>query len=251
MKAKIRKQAQEISYIAIRLAQLTNNQELADRIEKACLAIIEGVYGQKYLNSIENTEVLEGIIAYGVNTSQITIDNGEELIKRTVNLKDLLIEGHSTTEERFKIEATLAMLPEPHKRGKGQSGNTTAKLPDGKTRQGPKANQRQGKIVELLRQKGKLQLKEIINSFPEISERTVRYDLTHLCDEKKIIREGNGGPANFYMIPSSLAKTTLKSSNLPEIPATEPQIQAEDNNIGPSPLELPKTELNELFNPPL
>lgn len=244
MKAKIRKQAQEISYIAIRLAQLTNNQELANRIERYCLAIIENIYGQKYINSLENTETLEGVVAYAVNTGQISIDNGEELIKRTAALKDLLIEGQTFTEEKFKFEAKLAMLPSPSKQGKGQKGNEYSKLPYSKKPQGPKAKDRQAKIIELLKEKGKLQLRDIVASFPETSERTIRYDLTHLCDSNQLIREGNGGPANFYMLPSSISKSTLESKDFPEIPFVE-------ENRGENSSEPAKTDLSEVFNPPL
>ncbi|MDP3881001.1 MAG: DeoR family transcriptional regulator [bacterium] len=250
MQAEIRKKAQEISYIATKLAELSTRQEIANKVEVACLNLIEKIYGQEYLSALEKTEVLEGLIAFSVNTGQTSIEYGEELINRTASLKDLLIEGYTNKEESRKLEAKLAMLPEPHKRGNPstsltstklsinrasrQSGNkNTHKLPyDNQNSSlpasgGPKAQQRQEKIVSLLKERGKLQLKDIINAFPKTSERTIRYDLTALCDSKKLIREGNGGPANFYMLPSAIMISSL-----------EPQIQPK-SELGPSKVSYP------------
>ena len=41
-------------------------------------------------------------------------------------------------------------------------------------------------------------LKNLIAEFPDVSERTIRYDLQRLCDQGLVERVGNGGPASFY-----------------------------------------------------
>ena len=41
-------------------------------------------------------------------------------------------------------------------------------------------------------------LKDLITEFPDVSERTLRYDLQRLCEQKVIERVGNGGPASYY-----------------------------------------------------
>lgn len=41
-------------------------------------------------------------------------------------------------------------------------------------------------------------LKDILAAFPDVSERTIRYDLQKLCDSGSIERIGNGGPATYY-----------------------------------------------------
>jgi len=43
-----------------------------------------------------------------------------------------------------------------------------------------------------------VQLKDIVSLFPEVSERTLRYDLQRLCADGKIERVGQGGPATHY-----------------------------------------------------
>lgn len=41
-------------------------------------------------------------------------------------------------------------------------------------------------------------LKELLAEFPDVSERTLRYDLNKLCEQGVIKRIGNGGPASYY-----------------------------------------------------
>ena len=61
---------------------------------------------------------------------------------------------------------------------------------------------RQSAILEKIRQSENRQapLKEILAAFPEVSERTMRYDLQKLCGQDVIERVGNGGPGSYYTI---------------------------------------------------
>ncbi len=65
---------------------------------------------------------------------------------------------------------------------------------------------RQKTIVEKIRQSGNCRVREIQEIFPELSERTLRYDLQKLSDQGLIERIGNGGPASFYRIKSGNRK---------------------------------------------
>ncbi len=59
---------------------------------------------------------------------------------------------------------------------------------------------RQEKMIALIAssENRQMQLKDFIAAFPEISDRTIRYDLKKLTDSGKIVRQGSGGPANYY-----------------------------------------------------
>lgn len=59
---------------------------------------------------------------------------------------------------------------------------------------------RQAAILDRIRQKGYCRLKDIQESFPDTSERTLRYDLQHLIAEGLVERIGSGGPASFYRV---------------------------------------------------
>ncbi|MBI2446208.1 MAG: DeoR family transcriptional regulator [Parcubacteria group bacterium] len=83
------------------------------------------------------------------------------------------------------------------------------RLPAGQA--GPKAGQsenlnaKQKKILEKFNEKNTLKLSEIMELFPDVSERTVRNELTSLIDLGKITRDGRGN-GSFY-------KLTIDSEN--------------------------------------
>jgi predicted HTH transcriptional regulator len=57
---------------------------------------------------------------------------------------------------------------------------------------------RQSAIIERIRQSGNCRLKDIQDILPNISERTIRYDLQTLLEQNLIERIGNAGPSVFY-----------------------------------------------------
>jgi len=69
----------------------------------------------------------------------------------------------------------------------------------------PQAEIRQSAILQIIRQSGNppdgetgCRMKDIIEGFPGVSERTLRYDLERLSEQGLIERVGQGGPATSY-----------------------------------------------------
>ncbi len=63
------------------------------------------------------------------------------------------------------------------------------------------ARERQERMIAMIAESERqLQLKDFIAAFPELSERTIRYDLKKLADLGKIVRQGSGGPGNYYRL---------------------------------------------------
>jgi len=79
---------------------------------------------------------------------------------------------------------------------KEENGNFSSEL---KT-SGLNAAMRQSEIANKIKScnSSGCRLKDIIAEFPNISERTLRYDLQKLCDTGVVERIGNGGPASYY-----------------------------------------------------
>jgi len=61
-----------------------------------------------------------------------------------------------------------------------------------------KSGNRQGAILEKIRQSGNCRIKDFQDLLPECSERTLRYDLQSLTEQNLIEKIGTGGPAVFY-----------------------------------------------------
>jgi hypothetical protein len=61
---------------------------------------------------------------------------------------------------------------------------------------------RQSKIVNAIKSSegSKVMLKDIISAIPEVSERTIRYDIKKLCDQGLVVRVGISGPGIHYVI---------------------------------------------------
>ncbi len=62
---------------------------------------------------------------------------------------------------------------------------------------------RQSVIVDRIKQSGpqtQVQLKDIVQALPNVSERTIRYDLQKLCSDGILERVGQGGPGTYYRI---------------------------------------------------
>ena len=55
-------------------------------------------------------------------------------------------------------------------------------------------------------------LKDLLTEFPDVSERTIRYDLQRLCEQGIIERVGNGGPASYYIFKGN----TIPEASKPE-----------------------------------
>ncbi|MDP3729210.1 MAG: DeoR family transcriptional regulator [bacterium] len=83
---------------------------------------------------------------------------------------------------------------------------------------------RQSAIINRIKSgnEGGCRLKDLIAEFPDVSERTIRYDLRHLCEGGIIERVGNGGPASYYRIHRSIEfeQNQLSGANSSQIQGT-------------------------------
>lgn len=64
----------------------------------------------------------------------------------------------------------------------------------------PDPRMRQSAILDRIRQSGYCRLKDLISIMPDVSERTVRYDLQELIEQNLVERIGSSGPASFYRL---------------------------------------------------
>ncbi|MDP1689430.1 MAG: DeoR family transcriptional regulator [bacterium] len=60
--------------------------------------------------------------------------------------------------------------------------------------------ERQELIAQKIKELGKAAMKDLIAAFPDVSERTLRYDLQKMNDRQIIERIGSGGPASYYVV---------------------------------------------------
>jgi hypothetical protein len=76
------------------------------------------------------------------------------------------------------------------------------------------AYNRQSAILERIKQNNDCRLKDIQEILPNVSERTIRYDLQKLCEQGMVERVGNGGPGGYYKLKQAVAeKVAIGSSH--------------------------------------
>lgn len=59
---------------------------------------------------------------------------------------------------------------------------------------------RQSEILKKIKEFGNCRMRDLINSFPDVSERTLRNDLQRICEQGLARRVGGGGPYSFYTV---------------------------------------------------
>lgn len=73
--------------------------------------------------------------------------------------------------------------------------------------------ERQELIAQKVKEFGNAAMKDLIAAFPDVSERTLRYDLKKLCERQIVERIGNG-PASYYVLKNKVFAHELRTPNL-------------------------------------
>ena len=128
------------------------------------------------------------------------IDNEKDIVERAYSKDDVGVVGDDkfsaeggsassgkSSEAKDSVQACQAIIRKFQngitQQVRDESGNRTI---------------RQNLISEKIRQSGKANVKDLINQFPGVSERTLRYDLQKLCDQGVVEKIGSSGPGTSY-----------------------------------------------------
>ena len=86
--------------------------------------------------------------------------------------------------------------------GKRLASEISAEMYDSDEKKMENALLRQSAILAAMRkaENGRIQLKDISSLFPDVTERTLRYDLKRLIARGVVEKLGLGGPSTFYVI---------------------------------------------------
>lgn len=187
--------AQEVAVMIIKAATYVRRKELKRRLEGLALRAAETVANQNMAEALAAVSSLISLIKIGKTIYEIEPINADLVLRELSDLTSAIKQfAEIKTENRYpSISLNMDQNNQDNEIGNGHSernGNGN----------GITATIRQSAIMEKIRQFGKIALKEAIAVFPEVSERTLRYDLNKLCDQNTIERIGNGGPATYYVM---------------------------------------------------
>lgn len=198
----VNQKAQEISYALIRIAAYIRRQELRQRMEKLALQLLEDIAGTEFEAALRTTARVESLIGIGKEIYEVESTNAKVILGE-LNALNAAIRQIAGLEELSNLESVFSGAQQETQKSPMEMNleldNITAGISSGN---GANASIRQSAIIEKIRQSGnrQVQLRDILGAFPEVSERTMRYDLQKLCTQGLVERVGNGGPGSYYLL---------------------------------------------------
>lgn len=224
----VSKKAYEICYALFRVASQVKHPNFADRLEGQGLDLLESAVNNDYRAVSVAVRAVEYLLRIGADVNIVNQSNAQVIIYELgqfdsaiaeldkpaevlpVNLDNIFSQlpvlaenprmSRSVINNEGKIEGTAQNQsqnePKPFDAKEQNNGNG-----NGNNNHGNgivKAAMRKSTILEIIRQNGNCHLKEIQDTLPNVSERTVRYDIQNLIEQGLVERLGNGGPATYY-----------------------------------------------------
>lgn len=226
----VTQKAEQISFAIIKISVYVRRRQFRELLEAYALKIAEEAGSGAFSSLFKSKGALESLIRLGKEIYEIEPVNAGILLDELNALRDVVEKamalgenqapsadiGHIFRKEAALFDVSLAKRKngkqkkshEADNQAKGENA-AIAGLPNslaevdktkGSVNVFDNAAMRQSAIIIRMRQfdNSSAQLKELVTAFPEVSERTLRYDLQSLCASGALIRVGAGGPGTYY-----------------------------------------------------
>lgn len=224
------KKSYEISYALLRIASAVRSLPLAQALEKASVNIISFDSSGSYSDVAGCLEEAEKLLRLGSDSNMINPKNADAVIHEMNGIKSYLSEVGSSDilpdlnipsifsrqkpANQAKRNPAIERQANPANRQSAElqsnpadvSGSETvvdegisfAELPDNDENKQNNSEMRQSAILGIIRQSSSCRMKDILDTLPDVSERTIRYDLQDLVERGLVERMGSGGPGTYY-----------------------------------------------------
>ncbi len=215
----LQERVKKISLALIQIAVSSRRHDFRARLERLSLDLLERVILNKREEVIESINLAIGLVDFGKIIYEIEPLNALIVKKELSSLLDDVSRGMVTglssdgnylglNDQIHKNTANFKKDNKTNNKAKSDviaeslnlSANEQLDSNNGFNAANDNTAIRQTSIIDKIRQMDKpAQLKDLITLFPNISERTLRYDLTRACAEGRLERVGSG-PASFYRV---------------------------------------------------
>jgi DeoR-like helix-turn-helix domain len=221
------KKAYEIGYAVFRMGAALSNAPFAESLERQALKLLNAAISGNGGDVLNTASALHYLIGFGEGVGLVHPGNAQTMRDELGELNALAAMPESAENEEVFLGDIFAEKQEPlfsvstsgnpaigiRQSGNMESGNPAkdnpAKEPAIRQNEPPEdlpelkygnneSGTRQSAILEKIRQSGNCRLKDLTEILPDISERTLRYDLQSLVEQNLVERVGAGGPAVFY-----------------------------------------------------
>ncbi|MFH1759323.1 MAG: hypothetical protein ABH822_02045 [Patescibacteria group bacterium] len=203
----ILQKSRRLSYVVLRLAAYVRRREFKERLEYWAFELLEGAAADDFEKALTAIDVIEALIRFGESIYEIEPINSTVVIQElsTVNAAIRQLIGKDELPDfRTMIAGLPDSLPDLEKPNK--NGDFDEIEPNDGYDNSEAALMRQSAVLKKIRQYSKIggcRIGDLAEAFPDISERTLRYDLQKLINQKMVYRSGSMGPGTTYHIEES------------------------------------------------
>lgn len=213
--------AHEISYALMRVAVYIRRHDFRSRIESSSLNLLEQISARRYEAALEIVTLLTNFLKLGFALYEVETLNARSLLSELAHFDSAIRQSFGFDQlpdiaQFFSPSGNSAKSDEQRhdtEEGSVQSEEMEVAHDDNKppvdTMMSIGATIRHSAILERIRkatlrdESGNIsgcRMKDLLTDFPDVSERTLRYDLERLLGQGLIERIGAGGPSLFYVI---------------------------------------------------
>lgn len=224
--------AQEIAYALIRLAAYVRRKDFRSRLENLALALVESVSATEPDAALATSASIQNIVKLLASVYEIETVNARILLGELVRFDSAMRQSFgidvlpdiSSLFSSGNAASSIAELPYSSESAIGVAdGMKETKVDIDEDTDLPIAQDKSQlnmvSVGSAIRQSAILskiklscndvvnnsgfkgcRMKDLIAEFPDVSERTLRYDLQRLLQHGAIDRLGNGGPASYYVM---------------------------------------------------
>lgn len=224
--------AQEIAYALIRLAAYVRRKDFRSRLENLALALVESASAAEPDAALATSASIQNIVKLLASVYEMETVNARILLGELIKFDSAMRQSFgidalpdiSTLFSSGNAASAVAELPYSSESAIDVAdGMRETKVDiDGDTDSPVVHDKSQSNMVSVgsaIRQSAILdkikvscsdvsgggaikgcRMKDLIAEFPDVSERTLRYDLQRLLQHGSVERVGNGGPASYYVI---------------------------------------------------
>jgi hypothetical protein len=201
--------------------------DFAESLRASGTALLSAAAAEDYAAAARSLRVVECLVKFGGDVGMIGTPNVDVLTREIFALDAAIAERKAVAKTDEVDVAEIFSKPEDAPRSAGEprteepamepapmrmedfraQPQQEPRTPRGPQPQPPQPQPRQpsndsairqSAILARIRQSGNCRLKDIQDVLPNISERTIRYDLQTLVEQNLVERIGNAGPLVFY-----------------------------------------------------
>lgn len=228
------KKAFEVACALIRIAGYSGNVSYKSYLESYAMALLDSVETGNNTKTAQITQTVRQFLLLGTFSGFLTETDRSFMQDQIATLNAAIYAANKESGNPAKDLQLQDIFTES---GNPETGNPATLSKPAKSERTTRVHkiesdsnslrERQERILEIIRQSGNCKVRDLQDKLPDISERTLRYDIQTLAEQGKIERFGPGGPSTFYRLKSGPIETQESA----QTSVSGPQVEARSSAL--------------------